>query len=74
VTAVRLESIKSQIHREILAQVDLRRMETISPEALRLELKTLAQSLLDDSGLAINGLNVIRLSRASRMKCSVWGP
>ena len=35
VTAVRLESIKSQIHREILAQVDLRRMETISPEALR---------------------------------------
>jgi pilus assembly protein CpaF len=54
VTAVRLESIKSQIHREILAQVDLRRMETISPEALRQELKALTQSLLDDSGLAIN--------------------
>lgn len=54
VTAVRLESIKSQIHREILAQVDLRRMETISPEALRQELKALTQSLLDGSGLAIN--------------------
>lgn len=54
VTAVRLEAIKSQIHREILAQVDLRRMETISPEALRQELKVLTQSLLDESGLAIN--------------------
>ena len=54
VTAVRLESIKSQIHREILAQVDLRRMETISPEALRQELKGLTQRLLDESGLAIN--------------------
>ena len=54
VTAVRLESIKSQIHREILAQVDLRRMETISPETLRQELKGLTQRLLDDSGLAIN--------------------
>ena len=54
VTAVRLETIKSQIHREILAQVDLRRMETISPEALRQELHALTQRLLDDSGLAIN--------------------
>lgn len=54
VSAVRLEKIKSQIHREILAQVDLRRMETISPEALRLELKTLTESLLEQSDLAIN--------------------
>jgi pilus assembly protein CpaF len=54
VTAVRLEKIKSQIHREILSQVDLRRMETISPEALRQELKNLTENLLDESGLAIN--------------------
>jgi len=54
VTALRLEAIKSQIHRDILAQVDLRRMETMSPEALRSELKGLTQRLLDDSGLAIN--------------------
>ena len=54
VTAVRLEKIKSQIHREILAQVDLRRMETISPEALRLELKNLTERLLDESSMVIN--------------------
>ncbi|MFN5806500.1 MAG: CpaF family protein, partial [Burkholderiales bacterium] len=54
VTAVRLETIKTQIHQQILTQVDLRRMETMSPEALRLELKALTQRLLDESGLAIN--------------------
>jgi pilus assembly protein CpaF len=54
VTAVRLEKIKSQIHREILSQVDLRRMETISPEALRLELKNLTERLLDESSMVIN--------------------
>lgn len=53
-SAVRLETIKAQMHREILAQVDLRRMETMSPEALRQELKGLTQKLLDDSALAIN--------------------
>ena len=54
VTAVKLEKIKSQIHREILSQVDLRRMETISPEALRLELKNLTERLLDESSMVIN--------------------
>ncbi len=54
VTAVRLETIKTQIHRKILTQVDLRRMETMSAEALRQELKALTQRLLDESGLAIN--------------------
>ena len=54
VTAVRLEKIKSQIHREILSQVDLRRMETISPETLRLELKNLTERLLDESSMVIN--------------------
>ena len=54
VTAVKLEKIKSQIHREILSQVDLRRMETISPEALRVELKNLTERLLDESSMVIN--------------------
>jgi pilus assembly protein CpaF len=54
VSAVRLEKIKSQIHREILSQVDLRRMESITPETLRVELKNLTENLLDESNLAIN--------------------
>lgn len=57
VNAVRLEKVKSRIHREILTQVDLRRMETLSPEALRSELKILTQKLLDDSNLVINELD-----------------
>jgi pilus assembly protein CpaF len=57
VNAARLEKIKSRIHREILSQVDLRRMEMLSAEALRAELQTLTQKLLDESNLAVNELD-----------------
>ena len=46
--------LKSRLHKDILAQVDLRTMETMAPERLRGELKTLAERLLDESKSALS--------------------
>ena len=40
--ARRTALVKSRIHREILDQVDLRTMETMAPDRLRAEVKSLA--------------------------------
>jgi pilus assembly protein CpaF len=45
---------KARIHGEILRQVDLRTMESMAPERLRGELKTLAERLLDEDRAAVN--------------------
>jgi len=50
----RLEVIKSKIHQKILGLVDLRTMESMSPEQLRAELKLLTERLLDDDNMALN--------------------
>jgi pilus assembly protein CpaF len=49
-----IEAIKSKIHKKILGLVDLRTMESMSPEQLRSELKLLTERLLDDDSIAIN--------------------
>lgn len=51
---LRCEQIKSQIHREILAKIDLRRMESIPADRLRLELKGLTEQAIDDNNWAVN--------------------
>jgi len=53
-SAVRLEEIKTQIHQEILALMDWQRMESMSPERLRSELKTLTENLIATHNLALN--------------------
>ena len=50
----RMESIKAKIHQKILSLVDLRSMESMSPEQLRADLKRLGEKLLDEDGLAVN--------------------
>jgi pilus assembly protein CpaF len=49
-----IEAIKSKIHKKILGLVDLRTMESMSPEQLRSDLKLLTERLLDDDSIAIN--------------------
>jgi pilus assembly protein CpaF len=49
-----IENIKSKIHKKILGLVDLRTMESMSPDQLRSELKLLTERLLDDDSIAIN--------------------
>jgi pilus assembly protein CpaF len=50
----RFENIKVKIHQKILSLVDLRSMESMTPEQLRVDLKMLGEKLLDEDGLAIN--------------------
>jgi pilus assembly protein CpaF len=49
-----LSPIKARIHGEILQQLDLRSMESMAPERLRSELKTLTERLLDEDRVAVN--------------------
>lgn len=48
------QELKSRIHRKLLDRVDLAVMETLAPERLRDELKTLVERLLSEETLAIN--------------------
>ena len=50
----RLEQIKSKIHRDILTQIDLQRMESIPAERLRQELQALTERAINDGNLAVN--------------------
>ena len=49
-----IEAVKAKIHKKILGLVDLRTMESMSPDQLRSELKLLTERLLDDDSIAIN--------------------
>ncbi len=48
------QTLKSRIHLRLLDRVDLAVMETMAPERLREELKSLVERLLNEESLAIN--------------------
>lgn len=48
------QELKSRIHRKLLDRVDLTMMESMAPDQLRGELKTLVERLLAEETLAIN--------------------
>jgi pilus assembly protein CpaF len=52
--ASRFEKIRSQIHRAVLDQMDLRRMDNVPADKLRMEVRALSQNLMDESKLALN--------------------
>ena len=57
------QDLKSRIHRKLLDRVDLAVMESLSPEQLGGELKTLVERLLAEETLAINEVerqNIVR--------------
>lgn len=53
-TAARFEQIRTRIHRDVLSQMDLRRMENVPAETLRAQVHALSQALIDDSKLPLN--------------------
>lgn len=48
------QELKSRIHRHLLDRVDLSKMESMAPDRLREELKTMVLRLLDEEQLAVN--------------------
>jgi pilus assembly protein CpaF len=53
-TPSRTISVKTNIHKKILGLVDLRTMESMSPDQLRSELELLTERLLDEDGVVMN--------------------
>ncbi len=49
-----LEAVRTRLHREMLARLDLRRLEQLHPDALRAELQWLAHQLMDEFQIALN--------------------
>ena len=49
-----LEPVRTRIHREMLARLDLQQLEKMPPEALRAELQWLAGQLMDELKIALN--------------------
>jgi len=49
-----LEPVRTRIHREMLARLDLQQLEKMAPEALRAELQWLAGQLMDELKIALN--------------------
>lgn len=50
----RFEQIRSRIHRDVLAQLDLRRLDSVPVPVLRAQLQNLSQTLMDEHRLALN--------------------
>ncbi len=53
-TTARFEQIRARIHRDVLAQMDLRRMDSVPATQLRAQLQAMCQSLMDEQRLALN--------------------
>ncbi len=49
-----LEPVRTRIHREMLARLDLQQLEKMPPDALRAELQWLAGQLMDELKIALN--------------------
>jgi pilus assembly protein CpaF len=50
----RFEQIRARIHRDVLAQMDLRRLDSVPAPLLRAQLQDMSQNLMDEHRLALN--------------------
>lgn len=53
-TLARLEDVRARLHRQMLSQVDLRQIESLPPEQLRLQLRLLGERLMAEQGYSLN--------------------
>jgi len=53
-TGSRFEQIRARIHREVLAQMDLRGMDNAPADKLRMQVQNLCQALMDENRLVLN--------------------
>ena len=68
------QELKSRIHQKLLDRVDLAVMESMSPDRLQEELKTLVERLLSEETLAINEAERRRLVRDIQHEVLGLGP
>jgi pilus assembly protein CpaF len=50
----RIEDVRARLHRQMLTQVDLRQIESLPPDALRLQLRQLGEHLMAQEGYSLN--------------------
>jgi len=68
------QDLRSRIHRKLLDRVDLVMMESMSPERLREELKSLVERLLAEESIAINDSERMNLVRDIQHEVLGLGP
>ncbi|MDD2933209.1 MAG: CpaF family protein [Methylotenera sp.] len=68
------QELRSRIHRKLLDRVDLAMMESMPPELLREELKTLVERLLSEETMAINDSERTNLVRDIQHEVLGLGP
>ncbi|PUE33332.1 CpaF family protein [Limnohabitans sp. Jir72] len=71
---IRFDQIKSQIHRQILEEMDLRRLEKLPPERLRAELKSLTESLIGQNHFVLNEVERIQIGQGIQDEMLGLGP
>lgn len=71
---LRFDTIKTQIHQEILSLMDWQRMERMAPERLRSELKVLTEELIATHKLALNETERRRIIQAIQDEMLGLGP
>ena len=70
----RLDQIRTQIHREMLAEMDLRRLEGIPLDLLKRELKALAERLISAKNVPVNEAELRQIVQGIQNEILGLGP
>ena len=70
----RLDQIRTQIHREMLAEMDLRRLEGIPLDLLKRELKSLAERLISTKNVPVNEAELRQIVQGIQNEILGLGP
>jgi pilus assembly protein CpaF len=70
----RLDQIRTQIHREMLAEMDLRRLEGIPLDLLKRELKSLAERLISAKNVPVNEAELRQIVQGIQNEILGLGP
>ena len=70
----RFDQIRSQIHREILSEMDLRKFEGVPSELLKRELKALAERLISAKSVAVNESELRQIVQSIQNEMLGLGP
>lgn len=73
-TSLRFDQIRSQIHREILSEMDLRKFDGVPSELLKRELKALAERLISAKSVAVNESELRQIVQSIQNEMLGLGP
>ncbi|HEU0201092.1 MAG TPA: CpaF family protein [Burkholderiaceae bacterium] len=68
------QDLKSHLHKRLLERIDLEAMQTLTPERLRDELRTLVEKLLDEENVVVNDIERRSLVRDIQFEMLGLGP